>query len=190
MLSDRIVGLEDAVLPVEPVDARHRLVADAPGQRGGDDDEGDGCREQLPAQHAVSLGTTLAASSGRHRADRAVDRALAEHAGADVDDGGLAGGDADEGLAEGDDRARPRAHCSRATAGTGSPCARTCTSQSNGVSGSAGGIPAQVKREPASSEIASASRGPTTTSLVFGRTSSTKRGLPSSVGKPTLRPLR
>ena len=53
-----------------------------------------------------------------------------------------------------------------------------------------GASPAQVKREPAISAIASASFGPTTTVFSFGRTSSTKRGLPSGAGVPRCRPRR
>jgi hypothetical protein len=62
--------IDDAGATVEPLDAAGRLVADASGESCCGDDESDGCGEQPPAQHAVSLGTTAPRQATRSRCDR------------------------------------------------------------------------------------------------------------------------
>ena len=91
-----------------------------------------------------------------------------DDSGARVEDHGLAGGDAVQ---------RLRASCTTtepspdsATAGTASPCARTCAVHGMGA---AGGSASHRALTPSSRVTASASRGPTVTVRVTGEMSST-----------------
>ena len=106
--------------------------------------------------------------------------ALPEHARADVDDRRLARRDAVERLVGRDDQLVAAPDTGARAAGTGSAWARICTSQSNGPWHPAGAAPAHENF--GAGDLGDVERlfRADDDGVVFGRTSSTKRGCPSA----------